>query len=195
MLSLFWLAIVVVVVGGAWLYWRQQRLEGAPPQASLPTAARTVFDLQVGDIVQYLATDWVVEGRLDYNDNGYTWMEYLLQDGDRLSWLSVEEDDRVEVALLEVTTDLELGAEPPRQITYLGDAYRRVEAGVAMMSRIGQTRQRQAEKCRYFDYEGPDDKVLSVEIWSDEPEVTVGKRIRPSSLTILPGQGRSVYRD
>ena len=100
-----------------------------------------------------------------------------------------------EVALLEVTTDLELGAEPPRQITYLGDAYRRVEAGVAVMSRIGQTRQRRAEKCRYFDYEGPDDKVLSVEIWSDEPEVTVGKRIRPSSLTILPGQGRSVYRD
>ena len=189
------LAIVVVVVGGAFLYWRQQRLEGAPPQASLPTAARTVFDLQVGDIVQYLATDRVVEGRLDYNDNGYTWTEYLLQDDDRLSWLSVEEDDRVEVALLEVTTDLELGAEPPRQITYLGDSYRRVEAGVAMMSRIGQTRQRQAEKCRYFDYEGPDDKVLSVEIWNGEPEVTVGKRIRPSSLTILPGQGRSVYRE
>ena len=68
---------------------------------------RSVFNLQVGDIVQYMGIDWVVEGKLTYTVDEYSWMEYMLQDNNDIRWLSVEEDDTVEVALLEATNQLD----------------------------------------------------------------------------------------
>ncbi|MDY6898552.1 MAG: DUF4178 domain-containing protein, partial [Cyanobacteriota bacterium] len=41
--------------------------------------------------------------------------------------------------------------------------------------------------------EGSGDKVLSIEVWDGEIEVTIGNRINPRSLTILPGDGNRVY--
>ena len=54
---------------------------------------------------------------------------------------------------------------------------------------------RTSEKCEYFDYEGANGRVLSVEIWNGDIEVTVGEKINPRSLLILPGDGKTVYRD
>ncbi|HEY9846004.1 MAG TPA: DUF4178 domain-containing protein [Candidatus Caenarcaniphilales bacterium] len=190
---LVWPGIIILIAMGFFLLVRQQQ----PIVASRKPAGRlelpTLFTLEIGDIVQYLDTDWVVEGRLTYNDEGYTWLEYLLQDGDRLCWLSVEEDDQVEVSLLEPTHVLEVGSNPPQQLTFLGESYQCVEFGTARMTRIGTTRQRSAEQCRYFDYKGSGERVLSIEDWSGEIEVTVGKQIPPSLLTILPGDGRTIY--
>lgn len=189
---LFWLVVIAAVVLGVVLLAHQQ--PGVPRQSNLQSSAtRTLFNLQIGDIVQYQGTDWVVEGQLVYDEDGYTWLEYLLQDGDRICWLVVDEDDRVEVSLLRPTTELEVGPEPPPQLTFAGETYRCVESGTARMVRIGSTRRRQAEQCLYFDYTGPADKVLSIEDWDGDREITVGQRISPRSLTLLPGEGKSVY--
>ena len=61
------------------------------------------------------------------------------------------------------------------------------------MTRIGTTLHRTAERCRYFDYEGQDNKVLSIEEWEGNIEVTVGERINPRMLTLLPGTGERLY--
>jgi hypothetical protein len=97
---LVWIGIIAIVSAGIVLFVLQQRgtlYPGTGGSRHLPPVERTVFTLEIGDIVQYMDTDWVVEGRLTYEDNDYTWFEYLLQDGDRIRWLSVDEDDRVEV--------------------------------------------------------------------------------------------------
>lgn len=194
-MTIIWLVIIITVVVGVILLLRQQ--QGKPTPGSKPKDTRplprTLFTLEIGDIVQYMGTDWIVEGKLIYDDDGYTWLEYLLQDGDRRQWLSVEEEDTVEVALLEPITQLEVGSNPPQQLTFADESYRQVESGTAQMTRVGATLNRQGEQCRYYDYKGPGDKVLSIENWSGDIEVTVGQRVRPSLFTFLPGDGQQVY--
>jgi hypothetical protein len=110
----------------------------------------------------------------------------------------VEEDDRVEVLWLEPITDLEISGDPPKTLTYAGVTYQQTEAGTATMTRLGTTLNKQAQHCRYYDYvssSGAGDRVLSVENWQGDLEVTCGQRIRPSFLTLLPGDGRRVYDD
>lgn len=190
-----WIGIIVIIATAVVLLVLQQRglLSGLGESRRLPLEERTVFTLEVGDIVQYMGTDWVVEGQLTYHVGDYAWYEYLLQDGDRICWLCVDEDDRVEVALLEPTQQLEVSGEPPKQLNFSGDIYRCVESGVAQMTRTGTTLRRTAERCRYFDYEGSDNQVLSIEEWDGRIEVTVGERINPRMLTLLPGTGQRLY--
>jgi Domain of unknown function (DUF4178) len=192
---LVWLGIILVISVGIVVFVLQQKglLFAGNNQKELPSLERTIFNIQIGDIVQYMSTDWVVEGHLTYNVNGYTWCEYMLQDGDRINWLSVEEDDRVEVALLESTNQLDISQTPPKQLNFAGDTYRCVDSGTARMTRKGTIQKRVAARCHYFDYEGPSNKVLSIEVWDGEVEVTVGELINPRSLLILPGDGKKVY--
>jgi hypothetical protein len=194
MLTWVWIGIIAIVVVGAVLVVRQQSgtLSGNNPRR-LRSLERTVFDLQIGDIVQYEGTDWVVEGQLTYDDSGFVWLEYLLQDGDRQRWLSVEEDDRLEVLWLEAVTHLDISGHPPAQMTINNITYHQVESGSARMTRQGTTLNRQAQACRYFDYTGPEATVLCVENWNGDMDITIGKQIRPSALTLLPGDGHRVY--
>lgn len=195
MIVWFGLAIFAIAIVGAIVVIQQRKsLPGKQP-AALPTLKRNIFTLQIGDIVQYEGRDWVVEGRLTFDDSGYTWMEYMLQDADDLRWLSVEEDDRVEVCWMSTVTDLEISRTPPQTITHNGITYRRTNQGTAKMKRIGTTLNKQSQICRYYDYNATNNQVLSVENWNDDLEVSVGQRINPRALTLLPGDGKRVYDD
>ncbi|MEB3181415.1 MAG: DUF4178 domain-containing protein [Nostocaceae cyanobacterium] len=195
MLTLIWLAIGVIILVSIILVWEQQgNILPFRQNQALSPRYRNVFNLELGDIVQYEGVDWVVEGKLTYSD-GDTWLEYLLQDGDNIRWLSAEEDDWIEVQWLEICTELEISGKPPSQLT-LGDiTYKLAESGTAKMTRLGNTFNRQTQYCQYFDYKGKGNHVLSVEIWDGDIEVTIGQRISPSSLSLLPGDGRRVYND
>ena len=182
------LAILVALV-----VLKQQQNQTNPP-ATNPSDRRSIFNMQVGDIVQYRTEDWVVEGVLTYNDDGFDWVEYLLQEGDRICWLSVEEDDIVEVAIQRPVNDLYLQARPGQTLQYQDVEYRLVEEGTAQMTRVGNTLQRKAQTCRYFDFEGAGNQVLSVEDWDGDWEITCGESISVKDLVILPGSGKSVYR-
>ena len=195
MTLLVWLGIIAIVAGGVYLLVQQQRgtLPGSGKSKELPSLKRNIFNLQIGDIIQYMGIDWVVEGKLTYTEDGYSWYEYMLQDDNDIRWLSVDEDDTVEVALLEATNQLDVSQSPPRQLNFADENYKCVGSGVASMTREGTVQRRAASRCEYFDYEGSGDKVLSIEVWDGEVEVTVGNRINPRSLTILPGDGNRVY--
>lgn len=200
MLAFFWFVVIAIVIAG-WVYYQQQASRKPKPQDpnSIP---RNLFNLQVGDIVQYLGIDWIVEGQVFYDEDGFTWQEYLLQDGDRIAWLSVEEDDFLVVSILEPTKDLELTSEPPEELFFADGGkeglllnYQRVGSGKARMTRsLSASGRTQVLDCQYFDYEGPAERVLSVENWNGEWEVTAGQKVSPRALNILPGDGESVYR-
>ena len=184
-----WLVIFLTLIIGVALLLRQQQGTSLWPRrrSPRPLLEPTLFTLNIGDIVQYVDTDWIVAGKLVYDDQGYTWLEYLLQDGDRRQWLCVDEDDTVTVTLMQPTTDLEIGITPPMQLTVANHTYVLVESGTAQMTRTGTTLNRQAEQCRYFDYKGPDNHVLSIENWDGDIEVTIGQKIEPISLRFLRG--------
>lgn len=193
MLTVVWIVIAAVVIAGVVLVIQQQQAPALRPNSAALPLRRSVFTLQIGDIVQYDGADWVVEGKLTFTEDGFSWFEYLLQDGDRIRWLSVEEDDQVEVCWMETVSGVEISGAPPAQLTVNGVTYRQANSGQARMTRTGTTLNRQAQHCRYFDYEGPSPQVLSVEDWNGELEITVGQRIQPRSLSLLPGDGRRVY--
>lgn len=194
-LSVFWLLTIVIIAAVGLTYWqRSRRLLRTKESARNLSQPLSIFELQLGDIVQYFDRDWVVEGKLLYDEDGFTWQEYMLQDGDDIRWLSVEEDDWVTVAFTSTVSDLEIENPPPDEVTYLGDRYRCTESGTAQMRREGNLRRPNAERCKYYDYEGPDKKVLSVEDWDGDIELSAGTIIAPAALTLLPGEGRSIYR-
>ena len=195
MFALLWFgAILIVAVAGTLLVLQQRGvILTGNNHKELPSLERNLFNLQIGDIIQYMGRDWVVEGKLTYNVGGYIWFEYLLQDNNDIRWLSVDEDDRVEVAFLEPTNQLEISQTPPKQLTFADEIYRCVDSGMAKMTRVGTTLRKTAERCEYFDYKGNGDNVLSIEIWDGEVEVTIGYQINPRSLTLLPGDGKRVY--
>ncbi|MDJ0508494.1 MAG: DUF4178 domain-containing protein [Crocosphaera sp.] len=194
---MFWLVVIIIVAVSVTLLVMQQKglILSDKKSSELPSLKRNIFNLQIGDIVQYLDRDWVVEGCLTYEDDGDTWTEYMLQDGDDIRWLSVEEDDVVEVAFLEPNNQLDIAGKPPKTLNFSDQTYTRVDSGKANMSREGNIVRRKAQKCKYYDYESDNGKVVSIEFWGETLEVTVGEKINPRALNILPGDGKRVYSD
>ncbi|MGC1306499.1 MAG: DUF4178 domain-containing protein [Phormidesmis sp.] len=189
MLNLLWLLIIVALA--AMLIWYFMN-GGTSGNRNPGVRQPTVFTLQMGDIVQHQGTDWVIEDKLTYNDSGWEWVEYLLQDGDRIAFLSVEDDDTLEVSLTETVKDCLVDDPPPNQITYRQKVYNKDESGTATLTR--QRKPGVSETCQYHDYAGPGDAVLSIEQWSGQTEVSVGNSVPPYQLTLLPGDGQTVHR-
>jgi hypothetical protein len=198
------LLALLVAAAGAVLALQRLRRRRAPAPALLD---RTLFDLRVGDIVQLDGRDWVVEDRLRYEESGAQWLEYLLRDGADARWLCVEEDDWLEVSWLEpapaelVRQVLEGGNPRPKTLTWDGIAYGLRGRGRASLTSSARTLNRRVGWCHYGDYEGAEGRVLSVEIWGqgdttnpEDIEVTLGRRVKPELVGLLPGDGRSVYR-
>ncbi len=200
-MTLIFIIIGIIAVGMViYLVNQQQPALTGKEDKKLPAKKRnllecTIFNLEIGDIIQHMGIDWVVEGKLTYKVGAYSWFEYLLQDEEKIAWLSVEEDDTVEVALLEPSNQIDISDIPPQELNLAGETYKLEDSGTARMTRTGLTMRRTAEKCEYFDYEGSDKKVVSIEIWDGDIEVSIGEKISPRSLTILPGDGKTVYRD
>jgi hypothetical protein len=192
---MFWFIVIIIIAVSVTVLVMQQKgmILTGKNSPELPSGERNVFNLQIGDIVEYVGRDWVVEGRLIYEEEGTSWLEYMLQDGSDIRWLSVEEDDIVQVFFLETNHTLDITDSPPKQLNFAKDTYRLVNSGLADMRQEGTILRRNAQKCQYFDYKGSESKVLCVEFWGEEIEVTVGERVNPRSLRILPGDGKRVY--
>ncbi|NJL23583.1 MAG: DUF4178 domain-containing protein [Leptolyngbyaceae cyanobacterium SM1_3_5] len=141
--------------------------------------------------MQYLDQDWIVEDKLTYNNNGYRWNEYLLQDGEERRWLSIDDDDELIVHWLCTMTRIEIPAQIPDRIEMNQIEFRLDEQGSAQMTRASRPA-RSPERCRYWDYSNQND-VLCIERWGEELEVSIGHKLKSSSLTVLKGNGQRIY--
>ncbi len=185
----------IIICGGIILLLLQQQgklLVTKKVSNNLPTGERNIFNLEIGDIVQYQGIDWFVEGKLIYSDSRDTWFSYLLQDNEDICWLCVEEDDFVEVSIYRETS-MDILTPPPQNMSYLGEEYNLSGSGVAVLKRLGNTLNRQDQTCEYYDYRNDNNLRLSVEIWDGDVEVSVGQKINPRMLNFLPGDGNKVY--
>ena len=193
MLTLVWIGIILVVAITFFLITRQPQLQGVSNQELIASGERTLFTIQVGDIISYEGYDWSVEGRVIYDASGYNWIEYLLLNGTETRWLSVEQDDLIEVLWFQPINSLNVNTNPPQELNFNGNLYKCIESGNATIKREGNTQNKQKSICTYYDYEGENNQVLAIEIWGNEIEVMAGKKINPRSFDILPGDGKSIY--
>ncbi|MFN5463739.1 MAG: DUF4178 domain-containing protein [Cyanobacteriota bacterium] len=197
------LVLLLAAAGAVLLAQRRRRRRATAP----PLLERTLFDLRVGDIVQLEGRDWVVEDQLRYEEKGAQWLEYLLRDGSDARWLCVEEDDWLEVSWLDpappelVRQILDVGHPRPKTLSWEGITYDLRHRGRASLTSSARTLNRRVGWCHYGDYEGPEGRVLSLESWGqgeatnlEDIEVSLGRRIHPALVGLLPGDGRSVYR-
>ena len=163
---------------------------GVTPAGQLPgpsSGGNNLMNLRLNDIVSYFGTDYMIEGRLNYWEDGYTWITYMLVDGDDVMWLAVEEDDRLEVSMWQEVRDLHLTAPLPEFINYAGERYRMIERGTARVNQQGKTGNKTGLQMEYFEYESDSGEGISVEKWGNDIEVSTGTEINPVALEIFPG--------
>lgn len=187
-------AALAVLVGGYLVYRSQKNKKTnkqpdqlpAGGQATPTDGGRSLLNLQIDDIVSHLGTDYIVEGRIDYKEGAYQWVEYMLADGETIRWLCVEDDDQLEVSLWEEIQDLHVTEPVDEILEYEGNEYKMIERGEAQASQKGDTGRKRARSVDYYDYRGPDD-LLGVEVWGGEVEVFQGEEVDEVMLEVFPG--------
>jgi hypothetical protein len=187
MLQVIFGLVVIALAAAAVTYFvlASQKKKQPPP------GRRTVANLKVGDIVRYRMlpeNNFTVTGFIDYRENGYTWREVRLVDGDSVRWLGIEEEDfEVELTMWrEVELPFGIAGQIPREIQHAGKTYQQQESGIARALLTGQTGNRQELECRYWDYKAVGASgLLSIEQWGSDFEVSLGERVRPDELDIF----------
>lgn len=188
---------VALIVAGVVVYVRGRRAQagvGSGGGRALPTApdaapSSGVHNLKLGDVVNHDGADWIVEGTILLVQDGFTWQEHRLVDGERSLWLSVEDDEGLEVVVWERSSDtgLEPGAE---QLSHDGVSYELEERGKADFTAEGSTATSSSGRVEFVDY-AAGDKRLSFERYGEDAgwEVGVGSVISEHALDIYPSRG------
>lgn len=153
--------------------------------AAAPSDVRT---LKLGDVVHYEDGDYVVEGSVRLEQDGFTWHEHRLVDGERSLWLSVEDDEGLEVVVWQRTrATLEPG---PPTLTHEGVEYELDERGHAQFTASGSTSTAPTGRVEFVDYEAGDRRLSFERYGSDAGwELGVGRAISEHVLDIYPSRG------
>ncbi len=126
-----------------------------------------------------------------YDEEGSVWKTYLLGGGESGGdhWLSVSDDDRIEIGFYEVLPagSMEAPAEPPPEWVVGDVRFTRQEQGSARVRKRDGMGTRDMGRCDYADYTGPGRALLALERWADNTEIAVGRRVHEDDLIIYPG--------
>lgn len=167
-------------------FWN--KLRNRREKKEKPVAKRTLQNLQVGDIVSYNLEDYLVVGYLVYDDAGWTWKDYHLKAGAKHLWLSVEQDDELEVGVFEMIP-LPMNSKPGSKLVYNEQTYYLDEASdariVAVEGEVGATVGRWVNYWDFWDAE--EETCISIEEWDGDFEVSWGRTIKPYELELLAG--------
>ena len=183
---------IIAIAGTVVLITLRRRGHGGPrPATSAADEQRALHGdvrrLSPGDVVNYDDTDFVVDRTLRFEEEGFSWDEHLLEDevGGRRLWLSIEDDEGLEVTAYErlAGAALEPGA---AQLEHDGTTYRRDERGRAAYrteERDGPGGQGAME---YAEYVAGDRRLAFERYGTGDWEVSLGTVISEHALDLYP---------
>lgn len=193
------LVFLALIAGGAFVFFRGRKAQtgaGEPGPAGLPQAPAPepiggveVRAMKVGDVVNHEGRDYIVEGTLRFDQGGFRWEEHRLVDGPDSLWLSVEDDEGLEIVVWERLRGAAL--EPgPGSLEHGGVSYDLDERGRANFTSEGVTGAPGGGKAEFADYAHGDHR-LSFERYGDDGgwEISVGRVISEHALDIYPSRG------
>ncbi|WP_293666567.1 DUF4178 domain-containing protein [Tepidibacter sp.] len=153
---------------------------------NIPQDTRNLLNIHVGDIVSIDELDYEVQGLIKYNDHGWRWTEYKLKDGRKTYWLSIEQDDDIEISLYEEVVAITSTA--LKVYTYKNIKYYMQEGSDAIVEDLqGNINAIKGEQVDYYEYSDEDDEnLLCIEIWNGEIEMSIGRWIEDYNIEIYP---------
>jgi hypothetical protein len=187
------IVVLLVIAVAAGVYLRRRSPAPVAPGATRPALAgepppSDVRSLKPGDVVHYEGGDYIVEGTLRLEQDGFEWQEHRLVDEGRSLWLSVEDDEGLEVVVWERATGtrLEPGA---GTLDHEGVSYELDERGHARFTASGSTGTGPSGRMEFVDYEAGE-RRLSFERFATDAgwEVGVGRVISEHVLDIYPSR-------
>ncbi len=195
--AFFILLFIALIAGAAFVYMRgRKQAEAGPTTPGLPQGpgpepigGADVRALKVGDVVNYENRDWIVEGTLRFDQGGFRWDEHRVVDAGDSLWLSVEDDEGLEIVIWERLRGAAL--EPgPGTFEHVGVTYELDERGHANFTSEGTTGAPGGGKAEFADY-ADGDRRLAFERYGNDGgwEISAGSVISEHVLDIYPSRG------
>ena len=144
--------------------------------------------------------DLVITAKHLYDEDGYTWHELEAERGAQKVWITVEEDDELELSISTSKHKLRDAGLSPESLdrfksedegsfTFNDTKFHYEDYGKATFYRNGS--RANGEKFKYWEFESEDERhYASVELWgSNEYELHISEALRPAQIRILTLRG------
>ena len=193
-MELLVLGLVAGIGFASFALWQKARKDEGEAQTAekkrlMAPAERSPTTIQVGDVVQHLGSDFLVEGVVTLSEDGRGARLYRMFDdaGERFLYAKAGSVDPLLLAPTEVAPDF--AATPPELLTHGGASYRQTARVQASAIRVGQLGARKhGDRVRLYEYAGPGPSRLLLVDWGERVEAFAGERILAHALEILPAR-------
>lgn len=175
---------------------------GAPrrlPSAGDRLLERTVRDLRIDDVLTIDGKDFLVEGMINYDEDGHRWTGARVVDGSDVKWLvvGIDRTGAGSMRLLVQDDATQIAGYPP-EVLVIGEArYALDKRGAATCALHGELGPLGAlkkdrpdghvERARWWLYSAPGDETLLLEQWGADYRVLRGKKVGEGTLELIPG--------
>jgi hypothetical protein len=207
----FWILLVVLTVigGGAAVgvaaSARKKALgpggapRALPAGAGEPGGERDARDPRVDDVLTIDGKDFLVEGLINYDEDGHRWVGARVVDGADVKWLIVglERTGTSAIRLLKQDEATQIAGYPP-EVLVIGEVrYALDKRGAATCALHGDLGPLGAlkkdrpdghvERARWWLYAAPGDDTLLLEQWGSDYRVLIGKKVNEGTIDLIPG--------
>ena len=206
---MIWILLVLLtVIGGAAAVGiaageRKKGLSGHSPLA-LPASGdklieRGVADVRVDDVLTIDGSDFLVEGLINYDEDGHRWLGARVVDGRDVKWLivGIERAGTGAMRLLAQDEATQISGYPP-EVLVIGEVrYALDKRGAATCALHGDLGPLGAlkkdrpdghvERARWWLYSAPGNDTLLLEQWGSDYRVLRGKKVGEGTIELIPG--------
>jgi len=203
------LLVLLTVIGGVAAIGiaaneRRKALSGGHAPRALPATGdklleRTVRDPRVDDVLTIDGKDFIVEGVINYDEDGHRWSGARVVDGGEVKWLvvGIERTGAGSLRLLTQDEATQIAGYPP-EVLVIGEVrYALDKRGAATCTLSGELGPLGAlkkdrpdghvERARWWLYSAPGDDTLVLEQWGADYRVLRGKKIGEGTIELIPG--------
>jgi len=206
---IWFLLVLLTVIGGVAAVGiaageRRKSLAGGTPRALPPgdgdkLVERGVRDVRVDDVLTIDGKDFLVEGLINYDEDGHRWVGARAADGRDVRWLilGLERTGAGAMRLLEQDEATQISGYPPEVLVVGEVRYALDKRGAATCALHGDLGSLGAlkkdrpdghvERVRWWLYSAPGDDTLLLEQWGSDYRVLRGKKVGDAGIELIPG--------
>jgi hypothetical protein len=159
---------------------------------------RGVSDARVDDVLTIDGRDFLVEGLINYDEDGHRWLGARVVDGSDVKWLVVGiERAGGAMRLLAQDDATQIAGYPPEvlvigEIRYAldkrGAATCALHGDVGSLGALKKDRpEGHVERARWWLYTAPGEDTLLLEQWGSDYRVLRGKKVGEGTIELMPG--------